>query len=260
MPDSAIMETRHLSFAYGRHQAIDDVTLSLRPACFHGLVGPNGSGKTTLLDLLLGLKSPRQGAALYQNRPVLEYGRRELARHLALVPQEFAVNFAFSVREVILMGRHPYMRRLAGPSEADLDLVDQATELMDLTSLMDKTVTDLSSGEKQRVALARALVQNTPVLLLDEPTSNLDISHALKVLHVAADLVKQGRTVVAVLHDLNLAAAFCQELVLLKNGRVQAVGPTDQVLTPERLQTTFDVEAAVEVNDYSGRLAVSYRF
>ncbi|MBF0529049.1 MAG: ABC transporter ATP-binding protein [Deltaproteobacteria bacterium] len=260
MPDQGFFDIRNLSFAYGQHRALSDVTVSLRAGCFHGLVGPNGSGKTTLLDTLLGLKKPGQGQVLINGRSVFDLPRRELACRLALVPQEFAINFAFTVREVVLMGRYPYQRRLAGPTAADLRMVDRALELMDITDMANQIVTELSSGEKQRVAIARALAQDTSALLLDEPTSNLDVSHAHRVLQVAADLATKGRTIVAVLHDLNLAAAFCQELVLLKGGHLQAAGPTGLVLTSEHIRTAFRVEAAVEMNHYSERLAVSFKY
>ncbi|MEW6263730.1 MAG: ABC transporter ATP-binding protein [Thermodesulfobacteriota bacterium] len=253
MTETRIMEARGVSFSYGSRSVLADLDLEVRPGCFYGLVGPNGSGKTTLLDLLLGVRRPEAGEVFFLTRPVAGFGRRELARHVALAPQEFAINFPFTVEEVVFMGRHPFVGRFGTPSRRDLDLVAWAMHALGLANLKHKPVTELSSGEKQRAVLARTLAQDTPVVVLDEPTSNLDIRHALEVLRTVKDLVEaKGRTAVAVMHDLNLAASFCHELVYLKDGRVFVSGPVREVLTEENIAAVFGVVSKVHREPASG--------
>jgi len=260
LPEGPLFELTGVGFGFGGPPVLAGVDLSLAPGRFHGIVGPNGAGKTTLLDLLAGLKRPGQGRVLLSGRPLETRGRGELARVLALVPQEYAVNFPFTVEEVVMMGRHPHIPRFGAPSDQDRRLVKRALDLMGLADLAGKQVTQLSGGEKQRVILARALAQDTAALLLDEPTANLDIHHALSALAVVAGRVRtEGATAVAVMHDLNLAAAYCDRLVLLKEGRVLAVGPTGQVLTAANLALAFGVEARVRDDDFSGAKTVVFR-
>ena len=260
MPEEPLLELDGVGFGFGGPPVLEGVDLVLGPGSFHGIVGPNGAGKTTLLDLLAGLKRPAQGRVLLSGRPMDGRPRGELARELALVPQEYSINFPFSVGEVVMMGRHPHIPRFGLPTEKDRDLVKEALETMELGHLAGKYVTQLSGGEKQRVILARALAQDTAALLLDEPTANLDIRHALAALTVVAGRVRsQGRTAVAVMHDLNLAAAFCDRLIFLDKGRILAAGPTDRVLTAANVASVFGVEAKVREDDFSRTRTVVFR-
>ncbi len=255
-----LFAVRGLSYSYGPLAALNGVDLELAAGRFHGIVGPNGCGKTTLLDILIGARQPASGQALLKGRALSAYRRLELARTVALVPQEFALSFPFSVREIVLMGRHPHIPRFAAPSHADWEAVERAIALMELKDLAHKPFAELSGGEKQRAVLARALAQDAPALLLDEPTSHLDINHALAVLEAARRLVRQeGRSVVAVMHDLNLAAAFCDELVFMQAGRVLAQGPTAQALTAARLEEVFSVRARVAWDDFAGAPQVVFQ-
>lgn len=248
------------TFAYGGKAAIAGISAEIAAGCFYGVVGPNGSGKTTLLDLLAGVLEPAEGAVFFNGRSLSEYRRRELARGLALVPQEFRIGFGFSVFDCVMMGRHPHIGRFGRPGPEDFRLVDAALTALDLTELADRPVTALSGGEKQRVMVARALAQDAPALLLDEATSNLDVRHSIDILRRCRRLVEQeGRTVVAVLHDLNLAAAFCDRLLVLDRGRIAAGGPTAEVLTPELVRLIFGVEARVENGDGHPRIILQYR-
>ncbi len=248
---------RGVAYRYGAVSALHGVSVDLAPGRFHGIIGPNGSGKTTLLDILLGLRRPQAGEVIFDGRPIAAYGRRELARRVALVPQEFAIDFDYTVAEMVMMGRHPYLPRFGTPGEEDRRVVARAMALLDVAAFAGRPVTGLSGGEKQRVVVARALAQDTPYLLLDEATASLDIRHTLQILGTARRLVaEEGRTVVAVLHDCNLAAAFCDRLLVLDRGRLAAHGPTAEVLTPELFARVFGVRARLSRD--AGRLRLDF--
>ncbi len=259
MPEP-VFDIRNLAFAYGERPVLEGLDLEILPGRFYGIVGPNGCGKTTLLDLMVGNRRPQGGSIQLSGRSLAHHSRLELARQLALAPQEFAINFPFTVWETVLMGRHPHVPRFASPGRRDLEAVEEAMAALAVEGLRDKLVTELSGGEKQRVVLARALAQDTPVLLLDEPTSNLDVNHSLAVLGVVERRVRdQGRTVVVVLHDLGLAAAYCDHLVFIKGGRVLAAGPTEEVLVGRNLARVFGVKARVAWDDFAGCRTVVFK-
>jgi len=249
-----------VSFAYGATPVLRGVDLELRRGRCYGILGPNGSGKTTLLDLLGGLLSPQAGTIEFLGRPLPFWSRKLLAQQLALVPQDFMVRFGYTVREVVEMGLHPHLHRFAGPSAADQDLIDTILTLTGISDLAGRPVTRLSGGEKQRVAVARALAQQPLVLLLDEATSNLDIHHSLEILHlIRSRFDQQGMQVIAVMHDLNLASFFCDELIFLKEGSVVCQGKTAEVLTPATIARVYGVEAEVRTNSFTNCRQVSFR-
>ncbi len=253
-----VFAIRDLSFAYGPQPVLRGLDLEIIPGRFHGLVGPNGCGKTTLLDVMTGLLRPSAGSVRFQGRPLAAWRAGELARSLSLTPQEPGLGFPYTVRETVLMGRHAFIPRFSAPAPRDEELVEAALARLDLTGLAHQPVTELSGGEKQRVILARSLAQAAPVMLLDEPTNNLDVRHALAALGELERLVRaEGRTVVAVLHDLNLAAAFCDQLILMDQGRVVAQGPTPEALCAANLESVFGVRAAVRWDEFAqGRVVV----
>lgn len=259
MPASDLLwQLDQVSFARDRHPVLDSISLKIRPGKWCGILGPNGSGKTTLLDLLCGLLEPDNGTLTYRGQPLWQQSRRQLARRVALVPQDFALRFDFSVREAVEMGRHPHLGRLASMTARDYALADAVMTEMSVARFADRPVTQLSGGEKQRVAVARALVQEPEALLLDEATSNLDIRHSLSILSLLrrrAD--EQGLTVVAALHDLNLAGLFCDELLFLKDGRLLCQGETAAVLRPKIIQEVYGVQAQVRQDAFTDCLQVS---
>lgn len=249
-----------VNFSYNSTPVLRDISLELRRGCCYGILGPNGSGKTTLLDLLGGLQAPQSGSIAFQGRPLHAWPKKQLARLLALVPQDFMVRFGFSVREVVEMGLHPHLHRFAAPNAAEQALIDEVLEVTGIAALANRPVTRLSGGEKQRVAVARALAQKPAVLLLDEATSNLDIHHSLEILHLIRERFdQQGMQVVAVMHDLNLAAFFCDQLIFLKEGRIVCQGQTNEVLTPENIEAVYGVEAEVTANSFTNSRQVSFR-
>jgi ABC-type cobalamin/Fe3+-siderophores transport system ATPase subunit len=249
-----------IAFAHPGKRVFESLDLNLSAGRFTGIIGPNGCGKTTLLDLICRHRIPQKGTVHYDGRPLGDYSRRALARGVALVPQDYGINFPFTVEEVVLMGRYPHTPRFGMPSPADLRRVARVMTACDVLEFKERPITTLSGGERQRVVFARALAQDTPVLVLDEATANLDVCHALTLLDRVAGLVREeARTVIAVFQDLNLASAYSQELVMLKAGCVVAAGPTEDVLTPANLKTVFDIQARVAIDDFTGRLQVRYK-
>jgi iron complex transport system ATP-binding protein len=255
-----LWQLQGVGFGYGVRPVLEDIDLELYSGRCYGVLGPNGSGKTTLLDILCGLLAPDRGMVEFCGRAPCRRQRRELARRIALVPQEFVVRFGFTVRDVVEMGRHPHLGRFGALAEQDHALVDGALRELGIMELADRPVTRLSGGEKQRVAVARALAQDPEVLLLDEATSNLDIYHSLSILATIGRRVREsGLTVIAALHDLNQAGFFCDQLVFLQQGRLVHQGPTEQVLRADIIREVYGVEARVREDGFSGSLQVSYR-
>ncbi len=259
-PRDPLFALAGVGFSHGSQDIFKGLDLHLHKGKCYGILGPNGSGKTTLLDLLCGLLQPSSGSIELYGKKLSRWQQRMFARRVALVPQEFAVRFDFSVRQVVEMGRHPHLARFDSLTEEEYRLIDAALDEMGITHLAERPVTRLSGGEKQRVAVARALVQNPDVLLLDEATSNLDIYHSLSILtRIKKRVLSEDLTVVAALHDLNLAGFFCDELVLLKDGQIHSQGATQAVLCPDIIQAVYGVDARVRQDSFSDCLQVSYR-
>ena len=250
-----------LTAGYGLHPVLHEMTLDLMPGRFYGLIGPNGSGKSTLLDLMLGNLLPSAGTLLFRGQAVARYPRQELALAMALVPQEFAIHFDFTVLEVVMMGRHPHLPRFANPGPQDLAIVDRVLAELGISDLKERLVTHLSGGEKQRVVVARALAQETPVLILDEATSNLDVQHTIEIFRVLQRRCQeQGATIIAAIHDLNFAGAYCDEIICINQGRLVAMGPPREVLVPERLSQVFAIDCLAYEQPFSGAHQVAYRY
>lgn len=248
-----------LTFRHGTQEALKDVSLDFFPGRHYVLAGPNGAGKSTLLDLLANLKKPAGGGIMLRGIPMADYPPLDLAKTLALAPQDYRLNFSFTVREVVSMGRRPYLGRWGRLGPEDHEAVERSLADLNLTALMNKPVTALSGGEKQRVVAARTLAQATPIILLDEPTSGLDIAHGLALMDLARRRAEDGALVITVTHDLNLAATFGHEFVFLKKGRLAAAGPTGETFTDDILGRVYEAGARVVADDFTGGPAASFR-
>ncbi|MCG8552731.1 MAG: ABC transporter ATP-binding protein [Desulfobacterales bacterium] len=237
---------KDICFSYESRAIFSGLSLEIEHGCFHGVLGPNGSGKTTLLDLITGHLKPQSGRILLDGRPLDDLTVAELAKKCALVPQDFRVNFPFTVAQVVMMGRYPHLGRFSAPGAKDRELVARAMAAAGIGNFSLRNVTELSGGERQRVVFARALAQDASCLILDEAASNLDIRHTLSLMALAADRVKnKGLTVISVMQDLNMAARFCRTLLFLKKGRVIAHGPVDEVFTESVIKKVFHVSSRV---------------
>lgn len=244
------LETRDLCKSFGPCAVLSGLALSVPQGALFAIIGPNGSGKTTLLKTLSGLVPPTSGTVLVHGRPLARFSRRELARRMALVPQTFPEQFPFTAAETVRMGRAPHQGVLGIPDKADEAAVDAALDACGVSALRDRTLDRLSGGERQRVFIARALCQDPRILLLDEPTASLDPAHQIRVMDLLDRLrAEHGVTVVIVSHDLNLAAMYADVVLVLKNGRAAAVGPPEEVLTPERLRAVYEARFKVVPDD-----------
>jgi iron complex transport system ATP-binding protein len=237
---SAALAGEGLVVAHGTRRVLDGVDVALAPGEVVGLIGPNGAGKSTLVRCLAGLLRPAVGTVTLEGRPLAAWPRREIARRLALVPQDPHLEFPYTVLEVALMGRAPHHTALALPGAEDVAVARAALARLDVADLAARPLDRLSGGERQRVFLARALAQEPRILLLDEPTTHLDLRHQTQLHEIVRALARdRGLAVLTVLHDLNLAAAACDRLVLLVDGRIAAQGAPADVLRAEILEAAF---------------------
>ena len=254
----AAVGARAIEFAYRPGaKVLDGVDLDLHSGEMTALVGPNGSGKSTLLKILAGLIEPDAGSVSLGGSDMAGLARAEVARKVAVVPQETRISLPFTVGEMVLMGRAPHIGYLGIESAADLAAARAACERADVWHLRDRLVWDLSGGEKQRAVIARALAQDPGVLLLDEPTTFLDLRHQVEVYAIVSGLASErGLAVLVVGHDINLAARHCERVVMLSAGKVYADGPAAQVLTPESVEEVFSLRARIEELSDGTRLVV----
>jgi len=235
---------------YGASPVLQDASVQIHSRDFAGIVGPNGSGKSTLLRTISRVLQPLHGKVLLEEEDIYDIPASRLAKKMAVIPQEQGLNFPFTVRDVVMMGRIPHLKRFAKESLQDLEAVARAMELTDTDVLADRQVNELSGGEKQRVLLARALAQEPKILLLDEPTAYLDLNYQIEIMELLVRLRRDyGLTIVMVLHDINLASRYCDYLVVVKQGSIHAIGAPHQVITTNMIKEVYGCDVRVECSN-----------
>ncbi|MBN6052790.1 ABC transporter ATP-binding protein [Nonomuraea sp. RK-328] len=253
MPESAArLSGTGLTLAYDQRVVAEDLDVTIPDESFTVIIGPNACGKSTLLRALARMLKPRKGAVHLDGSVITSLPSKEVARRLGLLPQSSIVPDGITVADLVARGRYPHQRLMRQWSRADETAVAEAMHATDVAELADRIVDELSGGQRQRVWLAMALAQETPILLLDEPTTFLDISHQIEVLDLCADLHEAGRTMVAVLHDLNQACRYATHLVVMRDGRIVAEGDPSAIVTPELVERVFDLRCEIIADPQSG--------
>ena len=237
-----VLDISSLSFNFGSKNILADIDLSIKDNGIVGIIGPNGSGKSTLLKCIYRVLKPKTGTIFIDGKNINDYQFKETAKKMAVVAQHNDTHFDFNVLEMVLIGRSPHKKFMERDSAEDIELAYKALEQVNMKDFADRNFSSLSGGEKQRIILARALVQNTDCLILDEPTNHLDIKHQLHFMSLAKDL---KITVISAIHDLNIAAMYCDKIYALKEGQIIASGSVDEVITEEVIKTLYDVEAKI---------------
>lgn len=253
------LSTEEVVVRYGDRNVLDRVSMEVATGSLYAVLGPNGSGKSTLMRSLLGVAPVASGRALISGRPVSEWKRPELARAVGAVPQSESIAFPLSVRELVSMGRYPHLGRFASASDDDRSAVTRALEACDVANLASRDVTTLSGGEFQRARIARALAQEPAALVLDEPTSSLDIRHRMAILELLRSSVDAGLTVLLITHSLDLAAQFADRMLLLAEGKVAAEGTPERVLREDVLTGVYGWPITVSKDPVVGTLRVTPR-
>ncbi len=242
----------NLCFSYDDIKVVDNISLDFEKGKFYSILGPNGCGKTTLLDLFIGHLKPDSGAIMLKDRSLSDFSRRDIAKRIALVSQDYSINFPFTVKESVMMGRHPYISRFSNPCIEDTKIVQEIMKKTGIENLKNRKITELSGGERQRCIFARALCQDTPLLLLDEAFSNMDIKHSLSLLDIVKNEIKtKNKTIISVFHDINVASMWSDYLIFMKNGQIAAFGNTRDAMTEDIIMDVFHVKAKIEFNQYA---------
>lgn len=243
------VQIKNLNFSYRDTAVLKNISMTIKKGSFYIIIGPNGSGKTTLLKLMSGIERQEHVDIDVLDKPVTHYSRKSLAKKIAFVQQSQPIDFSFTVFELVLMGRSPHLGILGVEQQTDMDIAKQAICFTGVEHLIDRKLDQLSGGEQQRVFLARAICQEPEIILLDEPTASLDLAHQIRIMDLMRKLMEEkGITVVMVSHDVNLAAMYADEMLLLSNGRVMKKGKPEKVLTFEILEKSYGCKLLVDKN------------
>ena len=253
-----VLSLKKVGFRYDGFWAIRDLDLDVKPGELLAVLGPNGSGKSTLLKVVDGILTPQEGEVLLKDRPVSRYTRSDVAKEVAMVAQETHFYFSFSALEVVLMGRFPRLGRFQFEGRHDMEAASRALQATQCLDLAERSIHELSGGEKQRVLIARALAQEPTVILLDEPTSFLDLRYKKEIFDLISSLThERGLSVVVVSHDIDLASQYCDRMVMLKDGRVYSTGVPDEVITASNIKAVYECPVIVDKNPAAGSPRVS---
>ncbi len=241
-----------ISVGYGKREVLRDLSLTIGEGSMFALIGPNGCGKTTLLRIISGILNAWKGKVTLFGEDVVNLSRKEISQLVAVVPQESHFAYSFSVEEIVLMGRNPYLRRFQREGPEDYSIVYEAMEFTDVLHLRERQIDELSGGERQRVVIARSLAQNPRALLLDEPTAHLDINHEIEILNLLVRLHTKGMSILFVSHDLNVASEYCEHIALMNEGKIEAIGCSEEVINPGLIQRVYRAKVRVEKNPVTG--------
>lgn len=254
----AIVKLEHIGFRYNLNWVLKDVSLDAEEGEFIGILGPNGSGKTTLLNVIDGIIIPQEGEIWINGMSSKKIKRQDLAKTIAVVPQESLMIFPFTVQEIVLMGRAPHLSKWRFEGQTDFKIAHEAMEMTDTLSLMTRSINALSAGERQRVLIARALAQQPLIMLLDEPTAFLDIKHQIDFFDLIKELNrKRNLTVIGVTHDINLASLYCDRIILLRDGHIHCMGSPEEVVAESNIREVYETNVTVDRNPVTGQPRVT---
>jgi len=246
-----------ISFNYGSKLVLKDITIHFQKGFLYGILGPNGSGKTTFLKILSGVLKSELGEVIVDDILINTMDPREIAKKIAMVPQTTSINFDYTVEEIVMMGRYSHIGRFSQESPEDKYIVEEILKKLKLLELKKRSFNELSGGELQKVIIGRALAQNSKIILLDEPTTHLDINYKIEFMMMMRNYVEKGKIIIAVLHDLNLAAQFCDRLILLNDGKIKAFGTVEEIITRENIKAVYNVDVVVRKNIYTNSIFVT---
>lgn len=246
------IEVKNLHYEINGINILHDINLEIPPGCLFGIIGANGAGKTTLIKNILGIIRPTSGNINIDEKNISDFTSRELYRKIAFVPQENKFDFPLTVLETVLLGRIPHLNRFHLENENDYHIAGNALITVAMEDFSERMANQLSVGEKQLISIAKALAQETSYIVLDEPTANLDISHSIDIMQKLKQFTLSGKTIVIVLHDLNLTARYCDQTLILKKGKVVDSGRTEEVLTENQINEAFNVHVNIEKSNVTG--------
>lgn len=244
------INVKNLSHSYGDKNVLNNISLSFSSGNFYSIIGPNGSGKSTFIKNISKIIASKHESVFIENQDICSINNKELAKIMAVIPQNLQIDYDFTVFDIVMMGRSPYKRRFEDFNTEDRKIVEKYMKVTNTWDLKNKLITELSGGEVQRVIAARALSQETDIILLDEPTSHLDIQYQIEFLNIFRGL-KKNRVIIAVLHDLNLASIFSDEIILISEGQVLAKGKPQDVITKENIKKSYNLSVEVLENPVS---------
>jgi iron complex transport system ATP-binding protein len=248
------ISVKNLSFYYGKKRILNNINIDIEKGKFYSIIGPNGSGKTTLLKNISGALKSGHNNIFIDNVDITKLKQKEIAKKIACIPQKTEIDFEFSVMDIVLMGRSPYFKKFQNETLEDINIAKDSMIKTNILELRDKSINEISGGEFQRVIIARALTQKAEIILMDEPISQLDIHHQIEILDNVKKLVKcENITVVAILHDLNLASRFSDELLLINNGSIVSKGKPEEVLTYQNLEEVYNMNVLVSNNPVNNK-------
>ncbi|HOP85619.1 MAG TPA: ABC transporter ATP-binding protein [Syntrophorhabdaceae bacterium] len=248
-----LFSLKDISFSYKDKKVLRGLNLDIEKGVFTGIIGPNGSGKSTLIRIMAGFLTPEEGTVLFKGQDIKKYHVKDLARDIAVLPQSMDVFYPYKVEDFIAIARYPHLQWSFSNAKKDSDFIAFIMEIMEISYLKDRRITELSQGEAQRVFIAQCIVQDPMVILLDEPVSHFDIKYQMKTLEILDSFNKEGMTVVVVLHDLNLASEFCKKIVLISEGAIYKEGEPNEVLTYENIEDVYKTVVVVKENPISGK-------